>query len=604
MSTPVANLKVKMDGEKEFKDALSSIQSSFKLLDSEMTLIKAKYQDNMDTTEALTEVHDVLSKKIEAQTRRVAELQAATAEAENTQAAATAKFEELAAGLDKDSDAYKALAAQLEKTKKNTENWQAQLNRAQAALYDLDHELSENEQALEDAQKSGDEYSSVLDRIKRAFSDAKEEGTGATGVFKNLREEFGKGETTNKSLADSIQDITKELGVELPPGADGALEALAGFSTGKLTAIAGFAALAGAIVQAEQALIDLTNESAERAKDIETLASITGQSTEEVQQMEYASEKLGVSYDRVKDSLKEITNKMQEAENGSEDTAEAFKKLGVELRDSNGELRDAQDVFLDVVDALGEVGNQSERDALAMDLMSESAQELNPMIEAGRAQIEQYMQAASDMGYVLEEDELAALTDVQSAFYDLQQQQEATKNHLAAEFAPYLTSFYSDMGEATSAFGAVLEDSGIVSAFGALLEFVGELIDPTNTLAGSALPALETALAGVALVLAVVVDSLRAIVELGDGIADLIDTGDSTTLKNAFSFSATKAVVGSWGSGSSSRGSFSSGSSSGGFGSTTVNNYYSVSGANSKSVAQIEKQAQSARQTNRSYGGA
>lgn len=39
-------------------------------------------------------------------------------------------------------------------------------------------------------------------------------------------------------------------------------------------------------------------------------------------------------------------------------------------------------------------------------------------------------------------------------------------------------------------------------------------------------------------------------------------------------------------------------------GRTTTNNYYTVNGANAKSVAQIEKQAQSARQTNRSYGGA
>ena len=229
---------------------------------------------------------------------------------------------------------------------------------------------------------------------------------------------------------------------------------------------------------------------------------------------------------------------MQEAENGSADTAAAFDKLKVSLRGQNGELRDAQDVFLDVIDALGNVENQSERDAIAMDLMSESAQELNPMIEAGRETIQQYAQAASDMGLVLEEDELKALTEVQSAFYDLEQQQKATKNQLAAEFAPYLTSFYSDMSEATSAFGQTLEDSGIVSAFGSLLEFVGELIDPTSVLGQTTLPILEGSLEGVALVLATVVDSLRAIAGLLDGLADWIDTGSTQTWKDAFSFKA------------------------------------------------------------------
>ena len=327
---------------------------------------------------------------------------------------------------------------------------------------------------------------------------------------------------------------------------------------------------------------------------------------QQVQQMQYASEKLGVSYDRVRDSLKEITNKMQEAENGSADTAAAFDKLKVSLRGQNGELRDAQDVFLDVIDALGNVENQSERDALAMDLMSESAQELNPMIEAGRETIQQYAQAASDMGLVLEEDELKALTEVQSAFYDLEQQQKATKNQLAAEFAPYLTSFYSDMSEATRTFGQTLEDSGIVSAFGSLLEFVGELIDPTSVLGQTTLPILEGSLEGVALVLATVVDSLRAITGLLDGLADWIDTGSTQTWKDAFSFKATNAVLDIWdSSGSNPSPSRGGGSFSGGFGGGTsvTNNYYTVSGVNVKTVNQVADAAENSRQHNRKYGG-
>ena len=584
MSTPVANLKVKMDGEKEFRDALSSINSTFKLLDSEMTVIKAKYRDNMDSTEALTEVQGVLSRKLEEQKARVEELRTAVAQAQAVQAEATAEFERQTAGLDKGSDAYRALAAQLEKTKKQTENWQAQLNRAEAGLYDLNHELDKNEKALKHARGEAEDSAGLFDKLRQMFSGTEKETVG---------------------LGDALNGAAEKLGIQLPDSAAKALNSLNGISAGTAACVAGFAAVAAAVAKVESALIDMTKEAAESAKEIETLASITGQSTTEVQQMEYAAEKLGVSYDRVKDSLKEITNTLQDAQNGSADTAEAFSKLGVKITGADGKLRDAQDVFLDVVDALGEVGNQSERDAIAMDLMSESAQELNPMIEAGREQIEAYAQAASEMGLVLEEDELSTLADVQSAFYDLEQQQKATKNHLAAEFAPYLASFYADMSEATGAFGEVLEDSGIVTAFGQLLQFVGELIEPTNELAGSALPTLQMALQGVALVLAVIVDSLRAIVGLADGIADLIDYGDSSTLKNAFSFSATQAVVGSWDSGSS-RGSFSSGGSgrSGGFGGSTVNNYYTVNGANARSVAQIEKQAQSARQTNRSYGGA
>lgn len=586
MSVPVANLKLKLDGEAEYRAALSSIDKSFKELGSEMNLLSAKFAENGDSVEALSAKNDVLNRKVETQQQRVDTLKKAVEEAKQIQEQANKAFEGAAAALDAGSDEYKTLASQVQKAADQTAVWQTKLNNAEAALYGMKDALDENNEAIEKAQRKG---------------------TGLKGIFANLKESFADGKGEAVGLGDAIGGAADKLGIQLPEGASKALNSLNGISAGTAAVVGGFAAVAAVVAKTEQELIDMTKQAAEGAKEIETFASITGQSAQQVQQMQYASEKLGVSYDRVRDSLKEITNKMQEAENGSADTAAAFDKLKVSLRGQNGELRDAQDVFLDVIDALGDIENQSERDALAMDLMSESAQELNPMIEAGRETIQQYAQAASDMGLVLEEDELKALTEVQSAFYDLEQQQKATKNQLAAEFAPYLTSFYSDMSEATRTFGQTLEDSGIVSAFGSLLEFVGELIDPTSVLGQTTLPILEGSLEGVALVLATVVDSLRAIAGLLDGLADWIDTGSTQTWKDAFSFKATNAVLDIWDSSSSnpspSRG---GGSFSGGFGGGTsvTNNYYTVTGANARSVAQIEQQAQSARQTNRAYGGA
>lgn len=585
MSVPVANLKLKLDGEAEYRAALSSIEKSFKELGSEMNLLSAKFAKNGESVEALGAKNDVLSRKVETQQQRVDVLKKAVEEAKQVQEKANKAFEDAAAALDAGSDEYKTLASQVQKAADQTSVWQTKLNNAEAALYGMKDALDENNEALEKA---------------------KEEGSGAKGVFANLKEAFGESKGEAVGLGDAIGGAADKLGIQLPEGASKALNSLNGISAGTAAVAGGFAAVAAAIVKAEKKLIDMTKQAAEGAKEIETFASITGQSEQQVQQMQYASEKLGVSYDRVRDSLKEITNKMQEAENGSADTAAAFDKLKVSLRGQNGELRDAQDVFLDVIDALGNVENQSERDALAMDLMSESAQELNPMIEAGRETIQQYAQAASDMGLVLEEDELKALTDVQSAFYDLEQQQKATKNQLAAEFAPYLTSFYSDMSEATRTFGQTLEDSGIVSAFGSLLEFVGELIDPTSVLGQTTLPILEGSLEGVALVLATVVDSLRAITGLLDGLADWIDTGSTQTWKDAFSFKATNAVLDIWdSSGSNPSPSRGGGSFSGGFGGGTsvTNNYYTVSDVNVKTVNQVADAAENSRQHNRKYGG-
>ena len=89
---------------------------------------------------------------------------------------------------------------------------------------------------------------------------------------------------------------------------------------------------------------------------------------------------------------------MQEAATGTGDAYEAYNKLGVEITDVDGQLRSAEDVFYDTIDALGDMKNQTERDALAMDLMSESAQELNPLIEIGRDGITQYAEEENSTG--------------------------------------------------------------------------------------------------------------------------------------------------------------------------------------------------------------
>lgn len=570
MATSTINTKVKMDGEREYRAALAQINAGLKNLSAEMRSVEQDFTDNADGIEALSAKNDVLSRQIDTQKEKVETLREVLQRAGETYGEAD----------------------------KRTIDWKTSLIDAETKLKQMQQALDENNEALDKAGASGNKFQQAMEKVKDSVAKAKEEGTGAKGVFANLKEAFGESKGEAVGLGDAIGGAADKLGIQLPEGASKALNSLNGISAGTAAVVGGFAAVAAVVVKTEKALIDMTKQAAEGAKEITTLASITGQSRQQVQQMQYASEKLGVSYDRVRDSLKEITNKMQEADNGSADAAAAFEKLGVNIYGADGKLRDAQDVFLDVIDALGNVQNGTERDALAMDLMSESAQELNPMIEAGREKIEEYAQAASDMGLVLEEDELKALTEVQSAFYDLEQQQKATKNQLAAEFAPYLTSFYNDMAEATRAFGQTLEDSGIVTAFGELLGFVGELINPTSELGQTVFPILEGALQGVALVLAIIVDNLRAIAGLADGLKEWINTGSTQKLEDAFSYKATNAVLAAWGVDDSS----SSGSSYSG-GTSVVHNHYTVNGANAKSVAQIEQQAQSARQTNRAYGG-
>lgn len=383
----------------------------------------------------------------------------------------TEKIEYLKAALQQSAEKYG-------EADKRTMQWQTSLNNAEADLNSLNNQVDENKQKIADSGK-----------------------------------EMG-------NLGDVVNGLTSKLGIQLPDSMKQSMNAMGSLDASSLALAGGFAAVATAIVKAEKALISMTKEAASNADDLLTLASVTSMTTDSVQELNYMADLTDVSLDRIKDSLKETTNKMQEAATGTGAAYEAYQKLGVEITNADGSMRSAQDVFYDTIDALGDMKNQAERDALAMDLMSESAQELNPIIELGGDKLREYAQEAHDMGYVLDNDALKSLQAVDDAYSRLQNTQEGVKNQLAVEFAPYLEEFYGDVTTMVKDGGKAIKDSGIVDAFGMLLETVGDILNPMSDLSNSRVPALTKALQPLAKVMALMADAaelLKGVINFGTG---------------------------------------------------------------------------------------
>ena len=63
-------LKIGVEGEKEFKNALRDINQSFKVLGSEMKLVASEFDKNDKSIQAITARNEILNKSIEAQRRR------------------------------------------------------------------------------------------------------------------------------------------------------------------------------------------------------------------------------------------------------------------------------------------------------------------------------------------------------------------------------------------------------------------------------------------------------------------------------------------------------------------------------------------------------
>ena len=445
------------DKEQKYKESVDRVSASIEVLDAEMQKVAAKYADDAESAALAAAKTELLTQKISLQYD---------------------KIDLLSAGLDEAAEKYGFGSVE-------TSKWQKALYNAETELYKLNGQLKSNTEQVEDT------------------TDATEEAEQSMG-----------------NLGDVVNGLTSKLGIQLPDGMKSSMNAMGSLDASSLALAGGFAAVAAAIVKAEKAMISMTKESAAFADNIITLSMQTGQSTQQLQEFAYASELIDVSVDTLQGSLTKLTNNMQDTMNGTGNAKASFEALGVSVTNADGSMRSANDVFYETIDALGQVKNETERDAMSMDIFGRSAQDLNPLIIQGSKTLKAYADEAHNMGYVLDDEALSALGAVDDAYQRLQKTQEGAKNQLAVEFAPYLEEFYGDVTTMVKDGGKAIKDSGIVDAFGMLLETVGDILNPMSDLSNNRVPALTKALQPLAKVMALMADAaelLKGVINFGTG---------------------------------------------------------------------------------------
>ena len=468
MPTRQVNTDFKVTGEEKLKRAIAEINNGTKVLNSEMRKLTAEYDGNNDSIEFLTQKYDILERQMLSQKDKVEALKKAVADS---------------------AEAYGEADSR-------TQNWIIQLNNAEAALANTYGEMGRTQTAIENMDKSLDEVSGST-------------GSAAEGVT---------------SLGDVLDTVADKLGVKLPDGISKFTGGLGKIPASTAAAAAGIAAVVAAGIKLERKLMDVTKESAAAAKELEALSLQSGVSAQDLQAFQYAEDFLDVSTDTLTDSLKDLTTKMSDAKDGNEEVITMFDQLGVSVTDAGGNLRDSYDVFLDVIDGLGEMSNQAERDALAIRLINESAQKLNPLIEQGSASLKKYADEAENVGYILSNDQLKALTAVDEAQNRLLKSQEAVSKQISAEYAPYMSDALNQTRELIEKVGTALIDSGAVEAFGSILDSAVSLLEPLGDLTADILPPLGTLLQGIAGTLAWAADTINLIVGLLTLNGDRIST--------------------------------------------------------------------------------
>lgn len=338
-------IKLKLDGEKDYRDAINKITQVNKTLDAELKAVTSSFDKNTTAEEKKRKTEEILQKQLE-----------------NSRE----KLIKVGIGL-------KDATANYDENSKEVLSWRQAYAKAETEVNNITQKLNSLDDALEDTTENSSDFKTIF--------------------------------TANLSA-----------------------EAVKGAITG----------IVNGIKQIGEALVNTAKESRQFADDIRTMSTQMNISTDTMQEFWYMQDLVDVSAQSLADGFRKVTVAMKSAENGSGDAYDTFNKLGVAIYDSEGKLRSSSDVFLDVIDALGQISNETERNIAATTLLGETATNFNTIIAIGSEGMRQFRNEAHETGYVLDEERINSLVGVSDQFARMDLAMTTAKNTIGVALAPVI----------------------------------------------------------------------------------------------------------------------------------------------------------------------
>ena len=561
-SSRKVNVEVALSGEAKYKQAISELNAANKTMGAELKRLSAEYQGNTDSMDFLTKKGEGLQTMLDHQKEKVAQLQEAVKWAAQQYGEASTKTQGYAAQLASAETSVISLERAIQENNKameqqkySTEAFDQQIAVLNSELQELDSEFAAGADATETYRAKQETLTAILAEQEEKYKTLKaaleaalnsetatEEEINALKIQVNqaataynntsaaiqqnsqaLQDHLAKLGMEEKGLVgigDALSGMTSKFGIQLPDAAKTALNGMGSFSKGTVAALGTAAASVTAVYEGIKALHNMTVEYAAKADELITKSAMTGLSMEFLQAYEYAQNLVDVDLDTFTSSMQRLTDKMADARDGNEKLQETFKMLGVQITNiSDGSLRPAEDVIMDVINALHDMSNETERNAIASDLFGKSYQSLNPLIVSGTKTLEGYMEAAKD-NYVLTNDQIAALGELDDQVQKNNNEWEGLKKQIAAQFAPASKEALENFGNLVTAAGRTLVDSRLIEGVGEIFGFLSAMMQPLTDLLSTAdgvperLNPVYEVLHGIAGVIAWIADAANVVIGL------------------------------------------------------------------------------------------
>ena len=325
---------------------------------------------------------------------------------DNSVEALTARNETLNKQIDAQKDKIATLksaldnaAASFGENDKRTQAWQIKLNNAEAALNGMERDLKKNNDAIEEASSE--------------FKDAEK----AADKFGDEIKKTGK---ETEQAGDQFQKVGEVLK-----------------TVGKAMATAAAAIGAGAVAAGKK-IWDMANDTAAAGDTVDKMSQKLGMSAEAYQEWDYVLSQSGADIESMGAGFKSLTNLVDKATSGNDAAAASFEKLGI----STKELKDMsrEDIFALTVKRMQEMGDTTDRAALANTIFGKSGQNLAPLLNQTAEATQDLKDKAHDLGFIMSDEAVDASVKFTDSMDTLKRTFEGVKNSITSELLPGLTS--------------------------------------------------------------------------------------------------------------------------------------------------------------------
>lgn len=424
-------LKIGLEGEKEFKKALSDINSSFKVLGSEMKLVESQFGKNDTSVQALAARNTVLNKEIEAQKQKIETLRSALENA----------------------------ASSFGENDKRTQAWQIQLNNAEAALNNMEREVSDNEKAIDAMSNEMGDAENAADKLGDEVEETGKQSEDAGGKF----EKFGS----------VMKSVGKALAVTM-------------------------AAIGTAAVAAGKKLWDMANDVAEAGDAIDKTSQKIGISAETYQEWDYVFQRCGADVNNLQTGMKKLSGVITDAAGGSDSAAQKLSAVGLSIEDLNGKSQDEQ--LSIVIAALQDMESGAARTAAANDLLGKSATDMAAVLNMTAEEADALKQEAQDYGMVMSNEAVAASAAFEDSLTRMQGTIGGLKNRMVGELLPGITMIMDGLSDLVAGNEQAGEEitNGVTSVIETVTEMIPQAVELISLIAAAILesaPSIIRALA-------------------------------------------------------------------------------------------------------------